>query len=139
MNRLLLVTLLVVASACGSSHNPSPVTPTPSPTPTPTTPAPTPLSLSVTIGTPSPSTPRVGQVVTFPLTFSVPAGDLIQLVRIDTDGNAASVRSTGVGTGTPSSFGLIYASAGMFVVTVTATDTAGNTATAVAMVFISQN
>ena len=136
MHRLLLATLVVGTSACTSSSNPSPVTPTP----VPTTPGPTPtVSLSVTIGTPSPSTPRVGQVVTFPLTFSVPAGDLIAMVRIDTDGNAASVRSTGIGTGSPSSFSLIYASAGTFVVTVTATDTAGNTAMAVAMVFISQN
>jgi len=98
MKRLLLVTLLVGASACGSSYNPSPVTTTPTPTPTPTTPAPTPLSLSVTIGTPSPSTPRVGQVVTFPLTFSVPAGDLVQRVSLDSgNGTASSVGSTGTG------------------------------------------
>src|SRR6266536_959479 len=92
MKRLLVVTLVVVASACGSSYNPSPVTPTPLPTPTPTTPAPT--SLSVTLGAPSPSTPRAGQVVTFPLTFSVPAGDLIQRVSIQTGNDSvASVRS----------------------------------------------
>jgi hypothetical protein len=79
-------------------------------------------------------------MVTFPLTFSVPAGDLVQRISVATgNGNVASSASSVGFIGTPSSFSLIYASAGTFVVTVAATDTAGNTATAVATVIISQN
>jgi carbohydrate-binding DOMON domain-containing protein len=63
-----------------------------------------PRSLSVTISSPS-SSPRVGRAVTFPMTSL--AGDFVRRVNSDT-------------------------STGTFLLTVTATDTAGNTATTTA-------
>jgi hypothetical protein len=77
---------------------------------------------SVIVGAPSPSTPSVGQAVTFPLTYSTTGGSPIQRISVDWgDGTSNSY------TGTPSSVNHTYTSGGTFAMRVTAFDAFGNT------------
>lgn len=104
MRRLLLVALLVSASACGSSSNPPPFVIVPTPLPTPTT-----GSVSIEV---SPSAPRAGQEVAFLLTWTdtVP-GEVRFLVISFGDGSLPATYF-----GAPTRISYTFASAGTFTV-----------------------
>jgi PKD repeat protein len=132
MKRLLLVALLILASACGSSSHQTPVTPTLTPTPAPP-PTPVPVPLFVTVVT-SPPMPQAGQTVTFLLTWRDTSGDVQRVIMDPGDGTAPLSF-----TSTPSSVSHIYTSAGTFLATVTATDAAGKTVSADTALVVSKS
>ena len=87
---------------------------------------------SVTVGSPSPSSPTVGQAVTFPLTFN-DTGNTIQRISADF-GDGTGAVSYG---GKPTSINHTYSSGGTFAVRVTAFDSFGNSSEGGTSVLIS--
>lgn len=79
---------------------------------------------SPTVGAPSPSSPSVGQAVTFPVTYASSGSSSIQRVSAEFGDGASSNY-----TGAPSSVSHTYSSSGTFSVRVTAFDAYGNSAT----------
>src|SRR5437660_1659963 len=78
MKRLLLVTLLIWASACGKSYSPSPVAPTPAQTPA--LPPHSMLQAPIVSMGSIPAHPVQNQVTTFRLAFSVKNGVIAKSV-----------------------------------------------------------
>ena len=87
---------------------------------------------SVTVGSPTPSSPTVGQAVTLPLTFN-DTGNTIQRITVDYGDGTDAVSYAGK----PTSINHTYTTGGTFAVRVTAFDQFGNTSVGGTSVLVS--